>query len=195
MASIDPSSLKVVDLRAELGKRNLSTKGKKDELIERLTEALESQTNEESDEPLIEQPKEQVTVEVLIEKQEVLEDLEEKPVEKPEETPIESPKEEKVNTKHVEQTPESTAEKSNNVAVVEKADQAKEEITAPSQEKPKEIKAVTPKPEIMDTERNAKRRLSSENDRTEGKIINYLYLFYLFFLLINFTCNRKESQD
>lgn len=180
MSPIDPSSLKVVDLRAELSKRNLPTKGKKDELIERLTEALESETDEKSDEPLIEQPKEQVTEEALIEKQDALEDSEEKPVEKPEETPIESPKEE-VNTQHVEQSSETTAEKSNNVVVVEKADQVKKDITAPSQEKPKESNVATPKPEIMDTDRNAKRRLSSENERTEGKIINCFYQMVFFY--------------
>ena len=39
-ADIDPSSLKVVELREELKKLGLATKGKKAELIERLTEAL-----------------------------------------------------------------------------------------------------------------------------------------------------------
>ncbi|GAN08219.1 conserved hypothetical protein [Mucor ambiguus] len=40
MSDIKPSNLKVVDLRAELSKRGLPTKGKKDELVARLTEAL-----------------------------------------------------------------------------------------------------------------------------------------------------------
>ncbi|KAI8061911.1 hypothetical protein BDF21DRAFT_131797 [Thamnidium elegans] len=151
MSSIDPSSLKVVDLRAELSKRNLPTKGKKDELIERLNEALELQSNQKSVEPLIEQPKEQV----------------EKLAEKTEEAPIKSTKEE-VDTQHVEQSAETTTEKSNELAV-EEAEQVKQDVTAPSQEKPKESNVVTPKQEIMDTDRNAKRRLSTGNERTEEK--------------------------
>ena len=39
----DPASLKVVELRAELSNRNLSTKGKKNELVARLTEAMEAE--------------------------------------------------------------------------------------------------------------------------------------------------------
>ncbi|ORE06625.1 hypothetical protein BCV72DRAFT_120334 [Rhizopus microsporus var. microsporus] len=39
----DLASLKVVELRAELSNRNLSTKGKKNELVARLTEAMEAE--------------------------------------------------------------------------------------------------------------------------------------------------------
>ncbi|KAF7721988.1 hypothetical protein EC973_003870 [Apophysomyces ossiformis] len=47
MPTIVPSSLRVVDLRAELLKRKLPTKGKKDELIARLEEALKNEVSEE----------------------------------------------------------------------------------------------------------------------------------------------------
>lgn len=46
MLPADLSSLKVVDLRAELSNRDLSTKGKKDELVERLQAALEKPNQE-----------------------------------------------------------------------------------------------------------------------------------------------------
>ncbi|KAG0181075.1 hypothetical protein DFQ28_007395 [Apophysomyces sp. BC1034] len=48
MPTIVPSSLRVVDLRAELLKRKLPTKGKKDELIARLEEALKNELSEEN---------------------------------------------------------------------------------------------------------------------------------------------------
>ncbi|KAK4509480.1 uncharacterized protein ATC70_007832 [Mucor velutinosus] len=64
MSDIKPSSLKVVDLRAELSKRGLPTKGKKDELVARLTEALAAPAADENttnNEPVIEEePKEVV---------------------------------------------------------------------------------------------------------------------------------------
>ncbi|KAF1796738.1 hypothetical protein V8B55DRAFT_1394330 [Mucor lusitanicus] len=81
MSDIKPSSLKVVELRAELSKRGLATKGKKDELVARLTEALaadestisnqEPATEEEPKKiieekeaaPAVEQQQEQVTQE------------------------------------------------------------------------------------------------------------------------------------
>ncbi|KAI8369490.1 uncharacterized protein BYT42DRAFT_502963, partial [Radiomyces spectabilis] len=47
MSNIVPSSLRVVDLRAELSKRQLPTKGKKDELIARLEEALQQEQSEQ----------------------------------------------------------------------------------------------------------------------------------------------------
>lgn len=59
MSDIKPSSLKVVDLRAELSKRGLPTKGKKDELVARLTEALAATADESSTttkEPVIKEP-------------------------------------------------------------------------------------------------------------------------------------------
>ena len=43
MSNIDPSSLKVVELREELKKRGKDTKGKKAELVERLELALEAE--------------------------------------------------------------------------------------------------------------------------------------------------------
>lgn len=39
---MDPAKLKVVELRAELSKRGLDTKGNKPVLVERLRQALES---------------------------------------------------------------------------------------------------------------------------------------------------------
>ena len=66
MSDLKPSSLKVVELRAELSKRSLPTKGKKDELVTRLTEALEAEENNSSNsEQVIEEPveKEQESVE------------------------------------------------------------------------------------------------------------------------------------
>ncbi|KAG1103690.1 hypothetical protein G6F42_017189 [Rhizopus arrhizus] len=58
MSDIKPSSLKVVDLRAELSKRGLSTKGKKDELVARLTEALATDNDSSNNQPAIEELKE-----------------------------------------------------------------------------------------------------------------------------------------
>ncbi|KAI8991371.1 hypothetical protein BDF20DRAFT_831417 [Mycotypha africana] len=56
MSEINPSALKVVELRAELSKRGLPQKGKKDELIARLTEAIEA---DKKNKEQIEQEKEQ----------------------------------------------------------------------------------------------------------------------------------------
>lgn len=43
--SIDPSKLKVVELRNELQDRGLDTKGNKAALVQRLKEALEKETD------------------------------------------------------------------------------------------------------------------------------------------------------
>ena len=54
-STLVPSELKVVELRKELSDRNLSTKGKKKELVERLEDAL----NNEGTEPEVPEPAEE----------------------------------------------------------------------------------------------------------------------------------------
>lgn len=43
---MDPAKLKVVELRAELSKRGLDTKGNKPVLVKRLREALETESGD-----------------------------------------------------------------------------------------------------------------------------------------------------
>lgn len=43
---MDPAKLKVVELRSQLGKRGLDTKGNKAVLVERLRKALEDETGD-----------------------------------------------------------------------------------------------------------------------------------------------------
>ena len=43
-SNLDPSKLKVVELRAELSSRGLDTRGNKSILVDRLKEALEKET-------------------------------------------------------------------------------------------------------------------------------------------------------
>ncbi|KAJ1677547.1 hypothetical protein EV182_005937, partial [Spiromyces aspiralis] len=50
-STLVPSELKVVELRKELANRNLSTKGKKQELIERLEEALKKESAAGEEQP------------------------------------------------------------------------------------------------------------------------------------------------
>lgn len=45
-SNIDPSKLKVVELRAELSSRGLDTKGNKPVLVQRLKEALEKELSQ-----------------------------------------------------------------------------------------------------------------------------------------------------
>lgn len=45
-STFDPAKLKVVELRAELSKRGLDTKGNKPVLVKRLKEALEEELTE-----------------------------------------------------------------------------------------------------------------------------------------------------
>ncbi|KAI8377375.1 hypothetical protein BD560DRAFT_390921 [Blakeslea trispora] len=54
MLSKAPSSLKVVELREELSKRHLPTKGKKEELVNRLTEAIEAEKQQAQEESAVE---------------------------------------------------------------------------------------------------------------------------------------------
>ncbi|KAI8883676.1 hypothetical protein K501DRAFT_218903 [Backusella circina FSU 941] len=88
MSAIKPSSLKVVELRQELSKRGLATKGKKDELVARLTEALAAENStQEQQESQLEQQQTEVSpsTEAVVNKEEQAAEksTESKPVNKP----------------------------------------------------------------------------------------------------------------
>lgn len=103
---LDPSSLKVTELRAELSNRNLSTKGKKNELVARLTEVLET-----------EKPAEEA-----VSNEEEKSDLETKSEQESLELKVEEEAKENESTQQVEQLKQEATDKPINVE--EKTDSA-----------------------------------------------------------------------
>lgn len=167
MGSIDPAALRVVDLKVELSNRGLPTKGKKDELVARLTEALEEEKNDNvssteksssSEENVETQQEEQVAekpVEDFVKKTEEpvaekpAEEVAEKPVEeqiieKPVEAVIEKPKEQAV-AKPKEQVVEESKEAVIETPMEEVIQESKEEVI----EKPKEEVVEKPKEKVI----------------------------------------------
>ncbi|KAI8989528.1 hypothetical protein BDB01DRAFT_833626 [Pilobolus umbonatus] len=138
--AIDPPSLKVVELRAELSKRGLSTKGKKDELIKRLTEHLNNQHKEEeeakelqaqnedtvSSTPVVEVSEDKAAEEVAIKEEPASESVSV-------EVAVESVEE--MNTKSAEEVNESTQKESTFVEVEVSDETPKEESRVKQEEK------------------------------------------------------------
>lgn len=129
--AIDPSSLKVTELRAELSSRKLPTKGKKDELIARLKEALENEnTNEAAEATSTEKPAEtsEESNAAEVEAKDPVEEDTEKLVEPVEETTTAAQVTEKVEEMEVEQPVAEVTEVPKETAVVESEEQSSEKI-------------------------------------------------------------------
>ncbi|KAI8640417.1 hypothetical protein BD408DRAFT_419865 [Parasitella parasitica] len=180
MSDFKPSSLKVTELRAELSKRGLPTKGKKDELVARLTEALGRENSSDGNEQLIDEPAEKQasveqekivkkdstnaiqtndTVEITSESSAVIEQSTEQLIEKPLETvaksvepPIKKPADQIIK-KPEEQLIERSAEEVVQVPIVTDIDQSSTKVNKEQAlEKPQE--GVIAKPQAQQVEKH-----------------------------------------
>lgn len=185
MLPADLSTLKVVDLRAELSNRDLSTKGKKDELIERLQEflnnadAAEEPTTDNVEASAVEEPLVEVSVVetpvVEVTGTELAEKTESVVIEKTESIVIE--KTELPVVEHevpvIEETiVEKTATSTVNTPVIKAPIIKTPAVKSPSVDTPVENPKVadTPK-DNMDTDRTTKRRRSIEPVTTQGNLM------------------------
>lgn len=186
MLPADLSTLKVVDLRAELSNRDLSTKGKKDELIERLQEflnnadAAEGSTTDNVEASAVEEPLVEVSVVetpvVEVNGTELAEKTKSVVIEKTESIVIEKtelPVVEHAEVPVIEKTiVKKTATSTVNTPVIKTPIIRTPAVKSPSVDTPVENPKVadTPK-DNMDTDRTTKRRRSIEPVTTQGNLM------------------------
>ncbi|KAI7902502.1 uncharacterized protein BX663DRAFT_511269 [Cokeromyces recurvatus] len=185
------SKLKVVDLRSELSNRNLSTKGKKDELVVRLAKAIEEENKDNEQSDTLEQPDGQATEKSEMEEtsenkieenqsseenieQSQIEEKEDPEKTKEQEKMDEAPKEEDIQEPEKSITEETQQEAINIKSETEVKDmtsqpeqqQGTEETDEAQQEKEEVSKQTDKKPsEEVSQEKSVKQ--SSEAEKTE----------------------------